>query len=155
MLIVNDHADIALAIGARGVHIGQDDLPLPDARRLLGAHRIIGVSTHTQQQAEEAEAGGADYIGFGPLFPTRTKDAGPVQGIAQLRGIRSAVSLPIIAIGGISATNATDALAEGANGVAVISAVLSAPDPSAAMANLQDRILSFAKHQATTRGIRS
>ena len=155
IFIVNDHVDIALAVGADGVHLGQDDLPLSDARRVLGEDRIIGISTHTRLQAEAAEAGGADYIGFGPLFPTRTKDAGPVRGIENLKDIRSAVSLPIIAIGGISVVNAKDAVETGANGVAVISAVLGAPDPSAALRALLGSIFPAVNRQTTSRGTRT
>lgn len=81
-LIVNDHADIALAVGADGVHLGQDDLPLKEARRIMGS-RIVGISTHSLEEAVAAEAGGADYIGFGPVFQTVTKDAGPAQEIGR------------------------------------------------------------------------
>ncbi|MDH4163431.1 MAG: thiamine phosphate synthase [Nitrospirota bacterium] len=154
IIILNDHADIACAVGADGVHLGQDDLPLQDARRVLGPDRIIGISTHSRSQAEAAEAGGADYIGFGPLFPTRTKDAGPVQGIERLRDIRRAVSLPIIAIGGISSVTAKDVIEAGAESVAVISAVLSAPDPKAAIGVLQDSILPVLGTRSHQRGIR-
>ncbi len=132
LFIVNDHADIALASGADGVHLGQDDLQLDQARRLLGGPMLIGISTHSVAQAVAAEAGGADYIGFGPLFPTRTKDAGPEQGLERLAAVRSAVTLPVIAIGGIGPQNARDALRHGADGVAVISAVLDSADIAAA-----------------------
>lgn len=128
LFIVNDHPDIALAVGADGVHLGQDDLPPDEARRILGSDRIIGISTHSVEQARAAQAAAADYIGFGPLFATGTKDAGPLQGIENLRHIRQAVSLPVIAIGGITRDNVCDVLGAGADGVAVISAVLSAPD---------------------------
>lgn len=126
LFLVNDHADIALAAGADGVHLGQDDLPVSEARRLLGTRGIIGVSTHSVEEALRAQEEGADYIGFGPLFPTATKDAGPAKGIEGLRAVRDAVSLPIIAIGGISGGNAGEVIREGADGIAVISAVLNA-----------------------------
>lgn len=126
--IVNDHADIAVAAGADGVHLGQDDLPIADARKVLGSGRLIGISTHSPEQAREAEAAGADYIGFGPLFRTSTKDAGATQGIGNLASVRDAVSLPIIAIGGINQANVEFVLRAGADGAAVISAVLSTND---------------------------
>ena len=128
LFIVNDHADIALAVDADGVHLGQDDLPFVQARKLLGPTRIIGLSTHSVDEAITAEREGADYIGFGPLYATQTKDAGPVQGLERLAEVRSAVSLPIIAIGGIGPKNAADAVRHGADGLAVITAVLRAPD---------------------------
>ncbi|MDA8100159.1 MAG: thiamine phosphate synthase [Nitrospiraceae bacterium] len=127
VFIVNDHADIALATGADGVHLGQDDLPLAEARSLLGPDRVIGISTHSAEQAIRAESDGADYIGFGPLFATSTKDAGPMQGLERLRNVRRAVSLPILAIGGIDESNARSAIEAGADGIAVIGAVLRAP----------------------------
>lgn len=126
--IVNDHADIAAAVDADGVHLGQDDLPIESARKLVGKDRWIGISTHNLEQARAAEREGADYIGFGPLFPTATKDAGQAQGIQTLTVIRQAVSIPIIAIGGITHEKVRDVFAHGADGVAVISAILAAPD---------------------------
>ena len=129
VFIINDRADIALAIDADGVHIGQEDLPLAAARKVLGPHKIIGVSTHDPVQAQEAERGGADYIGFGPLFGTTTKATGyAARGFEQLREIRSLVQLPIVAIGGITAERAPPALAAGANAVAMISDLVLAPD---------------------------
>jgi thiamine-phosphate pyrophosphorylase len=128
VFIVNDHADIALAVDADGVHLGQDDLPIIHARRLLGSGKLIGISTHSPDQAKAAEAGGADYIGFGPIFRTSTKDAGPVQGIEKISAIKKTVSVPVIAIGGITLANVGKAVCAGADGVAVISSVLSAPD---------------------------
>ena len=138
--IVNDHPDIALAVDADGVHLGQDDLPADEARRLLGGGRIIGVSTHNREQARAAQFAGADYIGFGPLFATRTKDAGETQGIVNLQQIRNEVTVPLIAIGGINTDNVGEAISAGADGVAVISAVLSAPDPRKAAREMVDRI---------------
>jgi thiamine-phosphate diphosphorylase len=127
IFIVNDHVDIALAVNASGVHVGQDDLPIVEARALLGS-RIVGISTHNEQEAREAEAAGADYIGFGSMFPTGSKDNAVVRGAAGLRVVRNAVKLPIIAIGGITAHNMGEAIRAGADGAAVISAILSAAD---------------------------
>jgi len=123
LFIVNDHADIALAVEADGVHLGQDDLPLREARRIMG-DRIIGISTHSLPEAIAAEEGGADYIGFGPVFPTVTKDAGAPKGVAMLREIKRQVSIPVVAIGGISLENLPEVLASGADAVAVVSAIL-------------------------------
>jgi thiamine-phosphate pyrophosphorylase len=128
LFIVNDHADIAAAVDADGVHLGQDDLPIEYARKLLGRKKLVGISTHSREQALAAETAGADYIGFGPIFATATKDAGRVQGLAGIRVIKQAVSVPVIAIGGITHVNITDVISAGAAGVAVISAILSAPD---------------------------
>jgi thiamine-phosphate pyrophosphorylase len=135
--IVNDRVDVAKAVGADGVHLGQEDLPLADARKILGPDKLIGISTHTLAQALEAEAGGADYIGFGPIFPTATKaNPDPVVGVAGLREVRAKVRIPIVAIGGITPKNAADVRAAGADCCAVVSAVLSAPDPGKAIAEL-------------------
>ena len=129
LLIINDRADIALAVDADGVHVGQEDLPLAAARKVLGPHKIIGVSTHDPVQAQEAERNGADYIGFGPLFGTTTKATGyNARGLEQLREIRSLVRLPIVAIGGITTERAPSALAAGANAVAMISDLVLAAD---------------------------
>src|SRR5712692_6178124 len=135
--IVNDRVDVAQAVGADGVHLGQEDLPLADARAILGLGKLIGISTHTMNQALEADAGGADYVGFGPIFPTSTKEQpDPVVGIAGLREVRAKVRLPIVAIGGINAKNVREVVAAGADCCAVISAVLSASNPGKAMAEL-------------------
>lgn len=129
-LIINDRVDIALACGADGVHLGQDDLPLPCARKILGKDRIIGISVATPKEAEAAEMGGADYIGAGPVFGTLSKkDLGQLLGLECLRAIRKKVKLPILAIGGISAANLADVISAGADGVAVISAITAAKNP--------------------------
>jgi thiamine-phosphate pyrophosphorylase len=122
--IVNDYADIALATRADGVHLGQDDLPLSVARKIMGADKIIGISTHNVEQAVKADKDGADYIGFGPVFHTITKDAGSPRGIGMLREVTKQVHIPVIAIGGITPDNAGSALAAGADAVAVASAIL-------------------------------
>jgi thiamine-phosphate pyrophosphorylase len=123
-LIINDRVDIALACGADGVHLGQEDLPLPAARKLMGK-RIIGISTHSLEQAREAERGGADYIGFGPMFGTTTKDTGySARGIDMLRQIRDRVRVPIVAIGGITEMNVSEVWQGGADSAAIISDIL-------------------------------
>jgi thiamine-phosphate pyrophosphorylase len=136
-LLVNDRVDIALACGAAGVHLGLDDLPVPDARRILGPGAVIGVSVNTPEEARRAAAEGADYVGAGPAFATSTKDTplavlGP-DGVAR---IKRAAGVPVVAIGGITAANAASLAAAGADGVAVVSAVLGSPDPERAAADL-------------------
>jgi thiamine-phosphate pyrophosphorylase len=140
VFIVNDHPDIAMAVDADGVHLGQDDLPVELARKLMGGGRIIGVSTHSVEQARAAQSASADYVGFGPVFTTRTKDAGPHRGIEGLRQVRKAVTLPVIAIGGINGGNLDEVFRAGAAGVAVISAILAAPDLHEAARGMLDRI---------------
>ncbi len=128
LFVVNDHADIAAAIDADGVHLGQDDLPLECARKLLGSKKVIGISTHDVEQARLAEAAGADYIGFGAVFPTQTKEEAVAHGLELLTAVKKAVSIPVVAIGGINHSNIRKIMGAGADGAAVISAVLSAPD---------------------------
>jgi thiamine-phosphate pyrophosphorylase len=129
-LIINDRVDIALACEADGVHLGQIDMPLLYARKILGKHRIIGISVATPDEAEAAEKGGADYLGVGPVFATLSKkDLGPLLGLEGLRTIRRKVKIPILAIGGISAANVADVIPAGADGVAVISAIAAAKYP--------------------------
>lgn len=136
VFIVNDHADIAASVEADGVHLGQEDLPLEYARNLLGPAKVIGISTHSLEQAEAAQEDGADYIGFGPVFPTSTKDAGPVQGIDNLKLVRRKITVPLFAVGGITQKNVRDVIKAGADGVAVITGILSAPDIAAASADM-------------------
>jgi len=129
LFIVNDRVDIALAARAGGVHLGQEDLPLYVARKLMGKERIIGISTHDLAQAREAEQGGADYIGFGPIFGTATKNTGySARGLAMLKEIRQAVSLPIVAIGGINEANVAQVWQAGADSAAIISDLMGAYD---------------------------
>jgi len=123
-LIVNDYTDIALAVNSDGVHLGQSDLPLKEARKIFGKKKIIGISTHSIDEATAAEAGGADYIGFGPVFHTATKDAGKPKGIAALREIKKIIKIPLIAIGGINAENLVSVIDSGADAVAVSSAII-------------------------------
>ncbi|MGH7830683.1 MAG: thiamine phosphate synthase [Candidatus Binatia bacterium] len=128
LFIVNDRVDIALASQADGVHLGQDDLPLRVARKLMGK-KIVGISTHDLEQAVEAEKGGADYIGFGPIFGTATKQTGySARGLAMLREVRKAVKLPIVAIGGVTEENVTQVWQAGAVSAAMISDLMAAED---------------------------
>ncbi len=132
-LIVNDRPDIALAVGAEGVHLGQDDLPLAAARR-IAPRLVIGVSTHTLAQARAAAAAGADYLGFGPIYPTATKaNPDPVVGVGQLARVAAAVApVPVVAIGGITPARAREIADAGAAAACVISAVNRAADVGAA-----------------------
>ena len=127
-LIINDRVDIALGCDADGVHLGQDDFPLAAGRKLIG-DKIIGISTHDLAQAQGAEQGGADYIGFGPMFGTSTKNTGyTARGVERLREIRAGVTLPIVAIGGITEQNVSQVWQAGANSAAIISDILRADD---------------------------
>lgn len=135
-LIINDRVDIALACNADGVHLGQEDLPLAAARKLL-ANKIIGISTHNLAQARKAENGGADYIGFGPLFGTSTKETGyAARGVEMLRQIRSAIKIPIVAIGGITEQNVQQVWRAGADSAAIISDLLRADDIAGKVARI-------------------
>jgi thiamine-phosphate pyrophosphorylase len=130
-LIVNDRIDIALASNADGAHLGQDDLPVHAGRKLLG-RRILGVSTHNLEQAREGQSCGADYIGFGPIFATTTKDTGhTARGLEMLQAIRAATFLPIVAIGGITESTIGDVWQAGAHSCAIISDVLTSQDITA------------------------
>lgn len=132
-LLINDRADIALAVGAAGAHIGQDDLPFPDARRLLGPGAAIGMSIETPDQAAESEGWDVAYLGVSPVFATPTKaDAKTPWGLDGLRRLRSLTRHRLVAIGGINAANAAQVLEAGADGLAVVSAICSADDPEAA-----------------------
>lgn len=145
LFIVNDRPDLALACGADGVHLGQGDLRCDTARQLLPPGLIIGVSVGSAEEALDAERGGADYVAVSPVFTTGSKDdAGPGHGLACLKEVRAAVSIPVIAIGGIGPGNAGQVIASGADGVAVISAVVSQPDITAAARDLA-RIIAKAK----------
>lgn len=127
-IIINDRIDVAMAVNADGVHLGQDDFPPPAARRLLGDSAIIGLSTHNVEQAVEATRMDVDYIAVGPIFGTSTKDnPDPVVGLTGLEWIRQAVKNPIVAIGGITSENAPQVIKAGADAVAVISALLMPP----------------------------
>jgi len=129
LFIINDRCDLALAVDADGVHLGQGDLPLDLARKVMGPDKLIGISTHNEEQVQVATAGGPNYLGFGPIFrPGSKADHDPVVGVAGLKAIRPLTPLPIFAIGGISLDHVSEVIGAGANGVAVISAILKAPD---------------------------
>ncbi|MBI5410615.1 MAG: thiamine phosphate synthase [Nitrospirae bacterium] len=141
IFLVNDRCDLALAVGADGVHLGQEDLPLAHARTILGPDKIIGISTHNAFQVQEATKGGADYIGFGPIFPTGTKpDHEAVVGIEGFRTIRPLTHLPVFAIGGITVDKVGELIEAGADGVAVISAVAEASDLVGAVQSFMARL---------------
>ena len=134
LFIVNDRCDLALAVDADGVHLGQGDLPLDLARKVMGPDKLIGISTHNPDQVREATAGKPDYLGFGPIFkPGSKQDHDPVVGLEGLRAMRRLTSLPVFAIGGIQIDQAGEVMRAGSNGVAVISAILKAPDISHAV----------------------
>lgn len=135
-VIVNDDIEVAMAIGAQGVHVGQKDMPAKNAREKIGDEMVLGVSAGSVEEAIKAEQDGADYIGAGPVFPTSTKlDADPCIGLDGLRNIKASVSIPVVAIGGISAKNAGEVL-KVADGIAVVSAVMAADDPRQAAEGL-------------------
>lgn len=142
IFIVNDRVDIALLTDADGVHLGQDDLPVKEARRLLGNNKIIGYSTHNLREALESKKLPVDYISFGPIFATKTKeDAQTPKGLKGLDEARKAVKIPIVAIGGITETNMAHVLKQGVESVAMISDILAAKDISQKI----NRLISIAK----------
>jgi thiamine-phosphate pyrophosphorylase len=140
-LLVDDHVDLALAVGASGVHLGENDLPVDAARRILGASAIIGATASTADEARRAEDAGASYVGFGPVFPTLSKaNPKPVRGLRGLEAACAAVDIPVIAIAGIDASRVREVLAAGAHGVAVMTAVTTAADVIAATRALREAI---------------
>jgi thiamine-phosphate pyrophosphorylase len=140
LFVVNDRADLALAVGAGGLHVGQDDLPAAAARRLLPPGMVLGVSTHDPAQAGQAVADGADYVAVGSIFPTGTKAGFQLVGTELVRKLRSDIRVPLVGIGGITADNAAQVIQAGADAVAVISAVCGAPDPEAATRAFMERL---------------
>ena len=141
--IINDRIDVALALQADGVHVGQDDMPAALARRLIGRKKILGVSAKNVKQAKKAERDGADYIGVGDVFGTTSKDdAGKPIGLPVLRQIVKSVKIPVVGIGAISKTNAASVIQAGADGIAVISAVFGAGSPKKATLELMQIINS-------------
>lgn len=140
IFIVNDDPAIALAVDADGVHLGQEDIPAEVARKILGAEKIIGISTHSDKEALAADRLEVDYIGFGPIFHSSTKMVALPHGPEGIKRIRNSVSVPIIAIGGITEENAADVMKAGASGVAVISAILSAQDIKEAVREFKKRM---------------
>jgi len=140
LFIVNDYLDLALATDADGLHLGQNDLPIKEARKLIPMDKILGCSTTTVDQATIAESDGADYVAVGSIYPTSSKETITVVGLEILSQIRQAVNLPIVAIGGISKDNVSEVLSAGADSVAVISAVLRAGDAEEASRQLVAKI---------------
>ena len=140
-LIINDRIDVALAVSAAGVHVGQSDMPAERARRLLGDDRLLGVSVSTVEEARRAEAAGADYLGISPIYATPTKTDTPTPvGLTGLASLRATTRLPLVAIGGLHAGNLLPVLASGADGIAVVSAIMAADDPAAAARDLRAEI---------------
>ena len=140
--IITDHVDLVLAVDADGVHLGQDDLPLEEARKILGPHKIIGISTHRLEEAKKAEEGGADYIGVGPIFPTQTKEdvVDPV-GLEYIRQVVEHISIPFVAIGGIKLHNVDQVIQAGARRICVVSGIVGAD-------NVKEAARAFAKKLA-------
>ncbi len=140
-LIINDRVDVAMAVEADGVHLGQDDMPLKMARKLLKKSTLIGVSAHTRKEAAAAEKDGADYLGVGPVYSTATKtDTAPVCGPEGLRAIKNCVDIPVVGIGGIGKENAFQVISKGADGIAVVSAIVAAEDPEKESVTLRTMI---------------
>lgn len=136
--LINDRIDIALAVEADGVHLGQSDMPYRAARKLLGRDKVIGITVHNLQEALEAQAVGADYLGVSPIFQTRTKvDAGKPAGITLIEEVRRQVDIPLIAIGGITLDNAPQVIKAGADGICAISCVVAREDAGAEMRKFQ------------------
>ncbi|MBN2417979.1 MAG: thiamine phosphate synthase [Deltaproteobacteria bacterium] len=145
-LIINDRIDVAIAVGADGVHIGQDDFPIPLARKLLGPDAIIGGSAGSMEEALKCLSDGSDYIGVGPVYGTSSKsDAGPATGVDNLRAIAERIALPVIAIGGIKASDIKELMKAGAYGVAVISAVCCEDDPERAALKIKTEMDKYGK----------
>lgn len=136
-IIINDRIDIALSVNAAGVHVGQNDIPVSVARKIIGKRMILGVSVSSVQEALQAQNDGADYLGVGAMFPTRTKMDAKIVSMDELGRIRQAVSIPIVVIGGISKENAASFRDIGVDGLAVASAILTQPDIKAAAEELK------------------
>jgi len=150
LLLVNDRVDVALAAGADGVHLGVASIPPGEARRLLGAERLVGVSAHSLREVAEAEAGSADYATFGPVWATPSKAPwGEPVGVPALAAACRATSIPLFALGGVTPPRAAEALAAGARGVALISSILAAPDPARAAREMIRSIGSRRKEGTT------
>ena len=142
-LIINDHADLAAVVGAAGVHLGQTDLPVAQARRVLSPRQVLGRSNHEIEELVRSQEMGADHVAFGAIYQTGTKGVGrPPQGVEQLRRAREVTKVPLVAIGGINAENVAPVVAAGADAVCVTAAVGTAPDPEAAAARLVKAITS-------------
>ena len=140
-LIINDRVDVAMAVEADGIHLGQTDMPLDIAKRILSDSMIIGISAESLDDAIQAEKGGADYLGVSPIYNTPTKtDTAPALGLKGLRAIREAVNIPLVGIGGLNLENSADVIRNGGDGIAVVSAIVAADDPEAAARNLRQTI---------------
>ena len=140
-LIINDRLDVALAVGADGVHLGQNDMPLEIAQKIAGPSVLIGISAESVQDAIAAENGGADYLGVSPIYATPTKtDTAPPLGLEGLREIKKRVKIPLVGIGGLNKSNAAEVIRNGADGVAVVSAIVAADDPERSAMNLKQII---------------
>ncbi|UCG78165.1 MAG: thiamine phosphate synthase [Nitrospirota bacterium] len=148
--IVNDHCDISIAVDADGAHLGQDDLPLVHARRIMG-DRTVGISTHSLDEALLASAGAADYIGFGPMYNTTTKDAGRPKGTDMLNQVRKHVHTPIVAIGGIEQDVLVDIFDAGADAVALASYILKADDPYRTAKRMVETVKEYERKQKAGR----
>jgi thiamine-phosphate pyrophosphorylase len=140
LFIINDRVDIALALDADGVHLGQDDLPIESARSMIGREKLIGLSTHSLSQALDAQKRGADYIGVGPIFSTPTKPDYKAVGIDSIREVRDNIKIPFVVIGGIDRSNIDEVIAAGAGRVAVVRAVCGAEDVRGAAKRLKERL---------------
>jgi len=140
LFIINDHLDIALAIEADGLHLGQGDMPLPEARCLLSIDKLLGCSTSTVSEAVRAQSEGADYIAVGSIYPTTSKDKYKLVGPKTLKQIREKISSPLVAIGGIDETNVEEVIEAGADGIAVISAILGVKDVKGATRRLVTKL---------------
>ncbi len=140
--IVNDHPEVAKAVGADGVHVGQDDARVDEVRNLLGDDQIVGKSTHSLAQAEAAASEAVDYIGFGPLFSTPTKPEYPAIGLEDIRAVHEKVALPIFCIGGVKLHNLPQVVAAGARRAVVVSEILQAPDIAAHVKSLRTILTS-------------
>lgn len=139
-LLINDRLDIALAIDAAGVHLGQSDLPVAVARSIMGPNKIIGASAKTLEQAIAATAAGADYLGVGAIYPTTTKVITVLTSIDTLKEITDSVAIPVVAIGGLNADNLDILSASGASGIAVVTAIINSTDPQKAAAELSQLV---------------
>ena len=146
-LIINDRVDIALAVQAAGVHIGQSDLPVPDVRRLIGMEMLLGVSVSSSEEAGQAMEDGADYLGVGAMFPTGTKTDANVVSMEELQRIRRITNLPIVVIGGINLDNAGLFRPMGIDGLAVVSAIIGQPDIRKAAAQMKEAFYTEGNHE--------
>lgn len=140
LFIVNDRVDVAKIVEADGVHLGQDDIDIHDARAILGTNFIVGISTHMPEQAKKAQEDGADYIGVGPVFETPTKEGRQAVGLAYVNWASENIDIPFFAIGGIDLENAHDVIEAGAKGVAVVRAIINAPIPENAAKSLLEEL---------------